>query len=74
MKVSIDAHLCTGVATCAGIAPSVFGMAPDGIAYVKNTAGELMPTMTPTDFPDSQIDTVIEAAEECPMECIYIDA
>ena len=24
-------------------------------------------------FPDSQLDSVIESAEECPGECIFID-
>jgi len=25
-------------------------------------------------FPDSQLDAVIESAEECPGECIFIEA
>ena len=25
-------------------------------------------------FPDNQLDAVIESAEECPGECIYIEA
>jgi ferredoxin len=25
-------------------------------------------------FPDAQLDAVIESAEECPGECIYIEA
>ena len=35
MKVWIDQDLCTGDGLCAEIAPDVFHMMPDGLAYVK---------------------------------------
>ena len=35
MKVWIDQDLCTGDGICEEICPSVFGMADDGLAYVK---------------------------------------
>ena len=35
LKVWIDQDLCTGDGLCEEICPSVFGMAQDGLAYVK---------------------------------------
>ena len=35
MKVWIDQDLCTGDGLCAEIAPDVFTMMPDGLAYVR---------------------------------------
>ena len=35
MRVWIDQDLCTGDGLCAEIAPDVFTMMPDGLAYVR---------------------------------------
>ena len=77
MKVWIDQDLCTGDGLCEEIAPDVFTLLDDGLAYVKEGskvfnepggAGGLAV------IPDGQLDAVIESAEECPGECIYIEA
>ncbi len=76
MKVWIDQDLCTGDGLCEEIAPAVFTLLDDGLAYVKDTdkvysdpGGSAGLAAVPTDLEDS----VIEAAEECPGECIFIE-
>src|SRR5690554_741906 len=77
MKVWIDQDLCTGDGLCEEIAPDVFTLLDDGLAYVKEGdkvfkdpgGAEGM-----ANIPDGQLDAVIESAEECPGECIFIEA
>jgi ferredoxin len=84
-KVWIDQDLCTGDGLCAEIAPDVFFGMDDGLYYVKEEAshfgsqtlfdGKANPA-GPTGMarvPEGQLDSVIEAAEECPGECIFIE-
>lgn len=73
MKVWIDAELCTGVALCERACPDVFAMAGDGVAHVKDGAGTLQPSRTMVPFADGLLEAVIEAAEDCPEECIFIE-
>lgn len=86
MKVWIDQDLCTGDGLCAEIAPSVFMMHTDGLAYVKNAEWpnlfgpdgkgdnpKLQMAQGTALFPDSVLEDVIEAAEDCPGECIFIE-
>jgi len=75
MKVWIDQDLCTGDGLCAEIAPSVFVMAEDGLAYVAE-GGVMLPGQGPSTLaqvPDDQAEAVIESAEDCPGECIFIE-
>ena len=49
----------------------------DGLAYVKDPASISAPRAAPRASPPCptvQLDAVIEAAEECPGECIFIEA
>ncbi|HUQ40581.1 MAG TPA: ferredoxin [Acidimicrobiales bacterium] len=81
----IDQDLCTGDGICAEIAPKIFEMDDDGLAYVKEKAwpnrfgpsgSGSSPALKMTagaDMPDDLADAVIEAAEECPGECIFFD-
>jgi ferredoxin len=86
MRVWIDQDLCTGDGICAEICPSIFEMDDDGLAYVKekgwpNRFGPGGSGSEPAlkggdgtaDMPDDVAGDVIEAAEECPGECIFID-
>ena len=85
MKVWIDQYLCTGDGLCTELAPDVFMMHSDGLAYVKNAewpnlfgpdgkgeAPKLQMTQT-AEFPDKLLDDVIQSAEDCPGECIFIE-
>lgn len=73
MKVWIDGDLCTGVALCEQGCPEVFAMAGDGIAHVKTADGVVQANRTAVPFADALLDSVIEAAEDCPEECIFIE-
>ena len=77
MKVWIDQDLCTGDGLCEEIAPDVFTLLDDGLAYVREgdkIFSDPGGAAGLANFPDSQLDAVIESAEECPGECIYIEA
>jgi ferredoxin len=76
MKVWIDQDLCTGDGLCEEIAPAVFTLLDDGLAYVKegediknDPAGSAGMAAVPGDLEDA----VVEASEECPGECIFIE-
>ena len=77
MKVWIDQDLCTGDGLCEEIAPSVFTLLDDGLAYVKQGDKVLSDpggADALADIPEGMLDSVVEAAEECPGECIFIEA
>jgi ferredoxin len=76
MKVWIDQDLCTGDGLCEEIAPAVFTLLDDGLAYVKeegdvknDPGGSAGMAAVPGDLEDA----VVEASEECPGECIFIE-
>lgn len=77
MKVWIDQDLCTGDGLCEEICPDVFTLADDGLAYVKDgdkvmqDPGGAQGTVS---VPGHLEDAVIEAAEECPGECIFVES
>ena len=76
-KVWIDQDLCTGDGICVEIAPEVFTLLDDGLAYVKEAGAVRSDPGGPAGLaaiPDKELDPVIEAAEECPGECIFIEA
>ena len=89
LMVWIDQDLCTGHGICSEICPDVFQARDDGLWVVKEEAEHFGETIIfdgadgaghgPASgkgvarLPDSQIDTAIEAAEECPGECIMIE-
>jgi ferredoxin len=75
-QVWIDQDLCTGDGICAEIAPDIFVLLDDGLAYVKDSSGIKSDPGGPqgiVDIPEKQADAVVEAAEECPGECIFIE-
>ena len=80
MKVWIDQDLCTGDGLCEEIAPDVFVLLDDGLAYVREgekiyaaSAGNPEGSAGLAGFAEDQLDAVVEAAEECPGECIFIE-
>ena len=85
MRVWIDQDLCTGDGICVEIAGPLFGMHDDGLAYVKEAswgsiagpAGGSDPALKGPDgtaaVPDNLVGDCVEAAEECPGECIFIE-
>jgi ferredoxin len=76
MKVWIDQDLCTGDGLCEEIAPAVFTLLDDGLAYVKEGDKVFSDPGGPeglANVPAGMEDATIEAAEECPGECIFIE-
>jgi ferredoxin len=80
MKVWIDQDLCTGDGLCEEIAPDVFVLLDDGLAYVKEGAtvyaeanGNSQGAAGLATVPAGMEADVIESAEECPGECIFIE-
>jgi ferredoxin len=76
MKVWIDQDLCTGDGLCEEIAPAVFTLLDDGLAYVKEAdaikndpGGSAGMALVPEELEEA----VVEASEECPGECIFIE-
>jgi ferredoxin len=88
-RVWIDADACMGAGTCAQIAPAVFHSRGDGTWVVKEEVAHFGATIVfdglsgeghgPGGFagqarvPATLLDLVIEAAEECPGECIFVE-
>lgn len=88
-RVWIDADACMGAGTCAQIAPDVFQARHDGTWAVKEDAAHFGSTLAfdglagdghgPDGFqgqarvPAHLVDLVLEAAEECPAECIFVE-
>jgi ferredoxin len=76
MNVWIDQDLCTGDGLCEEISPSVFHLI-DGLSYVLAPNGQPMlpggPGSCAGIAPDL-LDAVLDAAEECPGECIFIES
>ncbi len=74
MKVWIDQDLCTGDGLCEEIAPDVFTLLDDGLAYVREGGKTLTSGVAGLAVvPAGQEDGTIESAEECPGECIFIE-
>ena len=75
MRVWVDQDLCTGDGLCEEIAPAVFRLLDDGLCYVVE-AGEVLAEGGrggPARAAPADEDAVLEAAEECPGECIFVE-
>jgi ferredoxin len=73
LQVRVDQQLCTGDGLCVQYAPDVFEFDIDGLAYVKDPDGTLLT------HPDARTGVpahlrleVLDAARDCPGECIYV--
>ena len=73
LEVWIDQEQCTGDGLCVQYAPEVFEFDIDGLAYVKDGAGELLsaPGQRAGVPPKLRLD-VISSAKECPGDCIHV--
>lgn len=75
MRVWIDQDLCVGNGICEELCPEVFQLIDGAIAYVRD--GErLLPKGQDgiANVPAGHEESVIDAAEACPAECIYLEA
>lgn len=78
MRVWIDPDLCTGDGLCNDHCPEMFAILEDGISYVRDTStGEM--SVDPggragaVAVPVRCEQHVIDAAVDCPGECIFIE-
>jgi ferredoxin len=73
LQVWVDQGLCTGDGLCVQYAPEVFEFDVDGLAYVKDDSGELQVNEgARVGVPAHLRLDVIDAAKECPGECIHV--
>jgi ferredoxin len=76
MRVWIDQDLCTGDGLCVDHCHDVFTILEDGIAYVVDD-GEVQNDPGGAGslawVPEKHLDAVVQAAEVCPGECIFIE-
>jgi ferredoxin len=73
LEVWIDQDLCTGDGLCVQYAPEVFEFDVDGLAYVKDAAGDLkLAPGVRVDVPSNLRLDVIDSAKECPGNCIHV--
>jgi Ferredoxin len=75
MRVWIDQKACVGNGICEELSPEVFALVDGGIAYVRD-GDRLLPEGPDGALavPQSLEESVVEAAEECPAACIYLEA
>ena len=73
LQVWVDQDLCTGDGLCVQYAPEVFEFDVDGLAYVKDQAGELqLAKGARVEVPSHLRLEIIDAAKECPGDCIHV--
>lgn len=79
LVVSIEQDDCTSCGLCAEIVPTHFFMADDGLAYVQQNQEGDPKNPRFKGLGNSVVvlagkeDGVIEAAEDCPGACIYVE-
>jgi ferredoxin len=74
-RVRVDQDRCTGDGLCVQYAPEVFEFDIDGLAYVKDAGGTLLTAPgARADVPAHLRLEVVDAARDCPGECIYVEA
>ena len=76
MRVWIDQDLCTGDGLCLDHCPDVFVQLEDGIAYVAERGQALNDpggSGSLAIVPDRDVQRVVDAALDCPGECIFIE-
>lgn len=73
LEVEVDQELCTGDGLCVTYAPEVFEFDIDGLAYVKDTGGELkLAAGSRIAVPAHVALEVLNSAAGCPGECIHV--
>ncbi len=76
MRVWIDQDLCTGDGLCVDHCPEVFVQLEDGIAYVAIDGSPLNDpggSRSLAEVPLRLEQNVVQAADVCPGECIFIE-
>lgn len=75
LQVWVDQSLCTGDGLCAQLAPEVFELDVDGIAYVRGPDGDLLTAEGARGpVPEDVAGEVVDSARDCPGACIFVSA
>jgi ferredoxin len=73
LEVQVDQELCTGDGLCVTYAPEIFEFDIDGLAYVKDGAGNLQQESSARVLvPENLRLDVLNSAEGCPGDCIHV--
>ena len=74
MRVWIDQRACVGNGICEELSPELFVMVDGDVAHVRDR-GRLLPSgpAGAATVPPQHVDAVVQAAEECPAGCIYLE-
>ncbi|UOQ49161.1 ferredoxin [Gracilibacillus caseinilyticus] len=67
LYAKVDVDTCIGCGNCEGIAPDIFDLDEEGLAYIK-----LDDNQGVTPIPEDQEEDLREAAEECPTSSIVL--
>ena len=74
LQVYVDQDLCTGDGLCVQLAPDVFEFDVDGLAYVRTADGTLLTEPgARIGVPAHCVAEVLESAEGCPGDCIFVE-
>jgi ferredoxin len=74
MRVWIDQDLCVGNGICEELSPDVFELDGNSIAYLRDERGLLPRGQAGILTVAGGLEqSVIDAAEECPAACIYLE-
>lgn len=63
----VNQETCIGCGNCEGIAPDIFDLDEDGLAFVKNDLNQGSVPIS-----ESIVDKLAEAIEECPTDSIVV--
>ena len=73
LKIRVNQRLCIGNGVCAEIAPEVFVLGDDDLAYLRDADGRTLPGDASVIVPQRLDGAVLEACDQCPAGCIDID-
>ena len=73
LNITVNQRLCIGNGVCAEIAPEVFVLGDDDLAYLRDADGRVLPGGASVVVPQHLGAAVLEACDECPAGCIDIE-
>ncbi|UOQ84250.1 ferredoxin [Gracilibacillus salinarum] len=68
LYAKVDVDTCIGCGNCEAIAPDIFDLDEEGLAFVK-----LDDNQGVTPIPEDQVEGLKEAADECPTSSIVLE-
>jgi ferredoxin len=72
LRIKVDQRRCIGNGVCAEIAPEVFFLGDDDVAYLHED-GRVLAGDATVIVPQRFEDAVLEAVDQCPAGCIDVE-